>query len=233
MGQFTAAVAAGALAFSDGLQLVLERGRLMGEYTGKRPGGMATVLGLKDGEVSDVVREAAPDGSVGVGVFNGPGHTVISGDVGALERAMALARERGGRVLRLPISVPGHMPLMEDAARQLSKSINALPFRDPEPPLVSNISAKLLTRAEEVRQELADQICKAVQWARCVRAMSDEGTGTFVEVGPGQVLSKLVRRITGDAQVLDAEHITTEELLALADVSPAPVRSSVPVEAAG
>jgi [acyl-carrier-protein] S-malonyltransferase len=169
-----------------------------------------------------------------VAVYNGPGHTVISGDVGPLQRAMQLARERGARVLRLPISVPGHMPLMQDAARELSLSIDALPFHDPQPPLVSNMSAKLLTRADEVRQELSDQICKAVQWARCVTAMADQGTGTFVEVGPGQVLSKLVHRILGDeAHGLSAERASTEELLGLAGASFDSVPSSVPLEAAG
>lgn len=234
LGQFSAAIAAGALAFSDGLQIVMERGRIMGEWSRNRPGGMATVLGLKDEQVAYVCRAAAPDGSVGVAVYNGPGHTVISGDVGPLQRAMQLARERGARVLRLPISVPGHMPLMQDAARELSLSIDALPFHDPQPPLVSNMSAKLLTRADEVRQELSDQICKAVQWARCVTAMADQGTGTFVEVGPGQVLSKLVHRILGDeAHGLSAERASTEELLGLAGASFDSVPSSVPLEAAG
>ena len=233
LGQFTAAVAAGALAFSDGLQLVMERGRIMGEWSRNRPGGMATVLKLPEDDVVDVCRTAAPDGSVGVAVYNGPLHTVISGDVGPLQRAMQLARERGGHVLRLPISVPGHMPLMEEAARELSRKIDALRFHDPQPPLVSNVSAKLLTRAEDVRQELSDQICKAVQWARCVTAMSNEGTGTFVEVGPGQVLSKLVKRISRDAHVLNTETATPQELLDLAGASSCPVPSSVPVEAAG
>jgi len=233
LGQFTAAVAAGALAFSDGLQLVMERGRIMGEWSRNRPGGMATVLKLQQDDVVDVCRTAAPDGSVGVAVYNGPLHTVISGDVGPLQRAMQLARERGGHVLRLPISVPGHMPLMEDAARELSRKIDALRFHDPQPPLVSNVSAKLLTRAEDVRQELSDQICKAVQWARCVTAMSTEGTGTFVEVGPGQVLSKLVKRIARDAHVLNTETATPQELLDLAGASSDSVPSSVPVEAAG
>ncbi len=221
LGQFTAAVAADALDFSDGLRLVLERGRIMAEWARNRPGGLATVLGLNDRDVRTVCREASPEGKVGVAVLNGPGQTVISGEVGPLQQAMALARERGGRVLRLPISVPGHTPLMRDAARELSRFIASLTFRDPSPPLVSNISAKLLTTAEEVREELANQICAAVQWARCVIAMANQGAGTFVEVGPGQALSKLVRRITGDAQVFGAEDAATSELSKLAAAVPA------------
>jgi len=217
LGQFTAAVGSGSLDFGDGLRLVRERGRIMADWARQRPGGLATVLGLNERAVRGVCREASPEGRVGVAVFNGPGHTVVSGEAGPLQRAMQLARERGGRVLRLPISVPGHTPLMRDAARELSRFIASLPFRDPNAPLVSNISAKLLTTAEEVREELADQICAAVQWGRCVVAMANEGAGTFVEVGPGQVLAKLVRHISRESDVLDSEAASNDDLLTLTE----------------
>ncbi len=217
LGQFTAAVASGALEFSDGLRLVLERGRIMADRVRTRPGGMATVLGMGEADVKDICREASPEGNVRAAVFNGPGQTVISGDVGPLQRAMQLARERGGRVLRLPISVPGHTPIMHGAGRELSRFISALPFRDPDPPVVSSISAKLLTRAEEVRQELSDQLVSAVQWARCVLTMANQGAGAFVEIGPGRALSKMVRRITGDARVLGTEDTSPDELLELVE----------------
>jgi [acyl-carrier-protein] S-malonyltransferase len=205
LGQFSAAVAANTIDFGDGLRLVLERGRIMAEWARSRPGGLATVLGMSDRDVHQVCKDASPEGLVGVAVLNGPGQTVISGEAGALQRAMALARERGGRVLRLPISVPGHTPLMRDAARELSRVIATLPFRDPDPPLVSSISAKLLTRAEEVREELSNQICAAVQWGRCVVTMANQGTNLFVEVGPGHALTKMVRRIRGDVEALGVE----------------------------
>lgn len=228
LGQFSAAVAADALDFSDGLRLVLERGRIMAEWARNRPGGLATVLGLNDRVVRQVCREASPEGKVRVAVLNGPGQTVISGEVSALQRAMALARERGGRVLRLPISVPGHTPIMRDAARELSRFISSLSFREPNPPLVSNISAKLLTTAEEVREELSNQICAAVQWARCVVAMANQGAGAFVEVGPGEALSKLVRRIRSEAQVFGAEGASAPDLLNLAMTVPAGVPAGPP-----
>jgi [acyl-carrier-protein] S-malonyltransferase len=220
LGQFSAAVAAGSLDFGDGLRLVLERGRIMAEWARTRPGGLVSVLGLSDRAVRQICRDASTDGSVSIAVLNGPGQTVISGETGALQRAMALARERGGRALRLPISVPGHTPLMRDASKELSRFISSLQFRDPNPPIVSNISARLLTTAEEVRAELAGQICAAVQWARCVLAMANEGTGLFVEVGPGHALSKLVRRITGDVEVFDAESASPSELQMLAATIP-------------
>ena len=223
LGQFSAAVASDSLDFSDGLRLVQERGRIMAEWARERPGGLVTVLGLNDRAVRQVCREASPEGKVGVAVLNGPGQTVISGEAGPLQRAMQLARERGGRVLRLPISVPGHTPLMRDAAREMSRFISSLSFRDPNPPIVSNISAKLLTTADEVREELSNQICAAVQWARCVVAMANEGAGSFVEVGPGQALSKLVRRIKGDVEVFGAENVSNDDLLHLAATLPAAV----------
>ncbi len=226
LGQFTAAIAAGTLALTDGLQLVMERGRIMSEWARNRPGGMVTVLGMNDEQVLGVCKDAAPDGSVGVAVYNGNGHTVISGDLGPLAKAMEIAKDRGGRVLRLPIGVPGHTPLMRDAAIELGKFMEASPFSDPEPPLVSNITGKLLTRAEEVREELSDQVCKAVDWARCVVTMANEGTGVFLEVGPGLALSKMVRRIADDRQALGAEQITDEQLLGLPGVEGASVKAA-------
>ena len=226
LGQFTAAVAAGAIDFGDGLRLVLERGRIMAERVRTRPGGMATILGMNEADIDDVCREASPEGNVRAAVFNGPGQTVISGDVGPLQRAMQIARERGARTLRLPISVPGHTPIMGDAASELSRAISTLPFRDPDPPLVSNISAQLLTRAEEVRQELSDQLGAAVQWARCVLAMANQGAGAFIEVGPGRSLSKMVRRITSEATVLSTED-APEDVIRLMEAVRVPVAATM------
>lgn len=219
LGQFTAAIAAGTLALTDGLQLVMERGRIMSEWARNRPGGMVTVLGMNDEQVNDVCKDAAPDGSLGVAVRNGPGHTVISGDLGPLDKAMEIAKERGGRVLRLPIGVPGHTPLMREAAAKLATFIETAPFHDPDPPLVSNMTGKLLTRAEEVREELSDQICKAVDWARCVITMANEGTGVFLEVGPGLALTKMVRRVAEGSETIGADQITNEQLLELPTTS--------------
>ena len=221
LGQYTAAVASGALEFSDGLRLVRERGRMMADWARNRPGGLASVLGLDEHSVDAVCREASPEGKVGVAVLNTPGQTVIAGEEDALEQAMALARARGGRVMRLPISVPSHIPLMRDVARELAKFIDTLPFREPETPLVSNVSAKLLTTAEELREELSGQICAAVQWVRCVGEMANQNVVAFVEVGPGRALSKMVRRIEGErAQTFSAEDASSSALLALAATVP-------------
>jgi [acyl-carrier-protein] S-malonyltransferase len=147
---------------------------------------------------------------------------MISGGAAALQRAAALARERGARLVRrLPISTPGHSPLMRDAADQMSRFMKKVAFRNPDPPLVSNISARVLKSAEEVRDELSDQMCSAVEWARCVTVMADSGVDTFVELGPGNALSKMVRHLSKDVETVSTEEAPTEALLSLTEELPA------------
>lgn len=196
LGQFSAATASGALDFGEALQLVLQRGRIMKEWARRRPGGLASLLGLDDDTAEEVCAEASSEGEVGVAARNAPGQTVIAGETPALERAIALAREKGGRVIRLPISVPGHTPMMREAAAELGRILARVPFRDPEVPIVSNITALFLSQAEEVRQELSGQLCSAVQWARCLVTMANQGVAAFVEVGPGEALSRIARRVS-------------------------------------
>jgi [acyl-carrier-protein] S-malonyltransferase len=201
LGQFSAAAASGAVDFNEALRLVLERGRIMKAWAQRRPGGLATLLGLDDGMAEEVCAQASSEGEVGVAARNAPGQTVIAGEIPALERAMALARQKGARVIRLPISVPGHIPMMREAAAELGRTLARVPFRDPEVPIVSNITALLLTRSEEVRRELSDQLCSAVQWARCLVTMANQGVSAFVEVGPGETLSRIARRVSSGIPV--------------------------------
>lgn len=215
LGQYSAAVAADCLDFEHGLQLVRERGRIMSDWAEENPGGLAAVLGLDEQIVDQICSEVSPEGKVSIAVVNCHGQTVLSGQDGYLEPAMELARERGGKVRRLSISVPSHTPLMRDAADELARFIDKLPFRDPHPPLVSNISAKVLTTADEVRHELAEQIRAAIQWARCVMTMIDEGAGPFIELGPGKALTNLMKRINSDVEVFNAETASDADLLEL------------------
>ncbi len=220
LGQYSAAVAANAIDFSDGLRLVQERGRIMADWAKNRPGGLAALLGLSDDDVAEICDDAGTEGTVAVAVYNCPGQVVVSGDIDAIETTMKLARDRGGRVRRLPISVPSHTPLMRDAARELARFSEQLRYRDPNPPLVSSISARLLTTASEVRDELSNQLCAAVQWANCVMAMRDEGIHRFVEVGPGQALTNLFRRITGEVEALSTDAASGDDLRELAGPVP-------------
>ncbi len=196
LGQFTALVAAGSLGFTETLTLVRERGRLMAEAGTARPGGMAAVLGLEEAELVAVCAEASSEGIINVANANCPGQIVISGEVGALERAMELAKAAGAkRVARLPVSIASHSPLMEDVSRQLKALTDALPIQDPAFPIVGNVSARPLTTAAEIRADLEHHVERPVNWTGSVQAMIALGADTFVELGPGTVLAGLIKRI--------------------------------------
>jgi [acyl-carrier-protein] S-malonyltransferase len=196
LGQFTAMVAARVLDFADALRLVRERGRLMKEAGEQRPGGMAAVIGLDDDALAAVVEEAADAGVIRVANANCPGQTVISGEIPALERASALAQERGARkVARLGVSIASHSPLMADAASQLNALLETVDLRDPEIPIVGNVSAAPITTVAQLREEMGRHMESPVRWTDSVRAMVDMGVEQFVELGPGAVLAGLNRRI--------------------------------------
>lgn len=206
LGEFTALVAAGVLDFRDALVLVRERGRLMKQSGEERPGGMAAIIGLEREELERVCEEAGEVGIVVLANDNCPGQSVISGELAALERAMQIAEERGARrAVRLGISIASHSPLMERAAQQLNDLVARMPLRDPEVPIVANITGQILTTVDDVRAEIAQHVLMPVQWSSSVKEMVNGGVTTFLEVGPGQVLSGLIRRIKRDVQTLSAK----------------------------
>ena len=203
LGEFTALVAADVIDFDSALLLVRERGRLMKENGTERPGGMLAVLGLDREVVEAVVAEAAGSGIITLANANSPGQIVLSGEAAALDRAAELARARGAaRVVRLPISIASHSPLMARAAAQFGEIVARLPLRQPRIPVVANITGQILTSADDIRKELADHILKPVQWTSSVVEMVARGSAEFLEIGPGQVLSGLIRRISQDAHVV-------------------------------
>ncbi len=202
LGEYSALVAAGVLDFPDALRLVRERGRLMKESGDQRPGGMAAVLGMDQAVLRQVCARAAEHGVVVLANDNCPDQTVISGERPALERALQLIREAGARAIPLNISIASHSPLMQQAAEQLSVLLSSIHIRDPQVPIVANIAGQILTSAEEIRRELSQQLCLPVEWTRSVGAMLERGIDTFIEVGPGQVLSRLIRRISPDVSAL-------------------------------
>ena len=203
LGEFTALVAADVIDFDSALLLVRERGRLMKENGTERPGGMLAVLGLYREVVEAVVAEAAASGIITLANANSPGQIVLSGEAAALDRAAELARARGAaRVVRLPISIASHSPLMARAAAQFGEIVARLPLRQPRIPVVANITGQILTSADDIRKELADHILKPVQWTSSVVEMVARGSAEFLEIGPGQVLSGLIRRISQDAHVV-------------------------------
>lgn len=203
LGEFTALTAAGVLEFKHVLQLVRERGRLMREAGIERPGGMAAIIGLDDETLAQVCRDSEDEGIINVANANCPGQTVISGEVAALLRAMDLAKERGARrVARLGVSIASHSPLMSRVSTQLGDLIGRMPLRTPHVPIVGNVTGQALTTVEDIRHELAHHVERPVNWTRSVREMVDGGATTFVEIGPGNVLSGLIRRINRDVQTV-------------------------------
>jgi [acyl-carrier-protein] S-malonyltransferase len=204
LGEFTALVAADVLDFGATLRTVQERGRLMKEQGAARPGGMAAILGMEAPQLRAICEQVEREGGViSMANANSPGQTVLSGEVGALQRAMALAREQGAqRVVRLAISIASHSPLMQRAATQFAVLVRSLPLREPRMPIVANITGQLLETADQVRAELIDHLLRPVEWSRSVLEMISQGTTTFVEIGPGQVLSGLIRRINHEVRVL-------------------------------
>lgn len=200
VGEYTALVAAGVLDFEDAIKLVRERGRLMCESGEQQPGGMAAVIGLDDAALEAVVQEAQAEGVITLANANSPGQTVLSGEVTALQRAMELATARGARLVkRLAVDVASHSPLMQQAGQRFGELVNQIQMRPPEMPLIANISARALTTVEELRDELSQHLTRPVQWTRSVQEMMAHGVDTFVEIGPRQVLSSLIKRISKQA----------------------------------
>lgn len=203
MGEYTAMVAADVLDYADALRLVRDRGRLMQESGVRTPGGMAAVIGLDTTTLEGVVRKARDLGEIALANLNSPLQSVISGEIGALLRAMDLAKEAGARrVARLKISIASHSPLMQNAATQLAERLSQIHLREPRIPVVANITGQVMHSASEIKRELAEGLCKPVQWTRSVLEMTNAGGRTFVELGPGQVLSGLIKRIDSSVQTL-------------------------------
>lgn len=200
LGEYSALAAAGALSFEDGLRVVRRRGALMAHAGDERSGTMAAILNMDDDALVAVCEEASDgvDSVVQPANFNAPGQVVISGDVAAVERAMALASERGARrVVALPVSGAFHSPLMEHAREGLAEALNALNIQKPRYPVYLNVTAEPTTDPEMIRGRLLEQLTAPVRWAQTQRQMHEDGATRFVEVGAGKVLTGLVRRTLG------------------------------------
>lgn len=201
LGEYTALVAAGAIGFREAVGLVQKRGQYMAEAVSPGSGLVAAVLGLSESEVFEVCKEAAASGVVAPANLNSPGQTVIAGEKVAVERALELAKARGAkRVKPLPVSVPVHTPLMQVAADRLKKDIDSLDWSDLKVPLINNVEAKALRSAEDVRVSLVQQLPSSVRWQETIHTMWAMGITNFIEIGPGKVLTGLVKRIVPEAK---------------------------------
>lgn len=217
LGEYAAHVVAGTIAFPDAVRIVRARGRFMQEAVPEGDGAMAAVLGLSREPLEDACREAARDDVVACANFNGPGQIVIAGHARAVERACAAALARGAkRTVPLAVSAPFHCALMEPAAVRLAEVLDAVPFSDPAVPVYTNADAGPVTKGPAARDALVRQVASPVRWEEEVTRMAADGLDTFVEFGPGRVLSNLVRRIVDGAAVVSvSEPQGVEAALAL------------------
>lgn len=204
LGEYSALVAAGVLTFENGLKLVKERSRLMHEAGQKNPGTMGALIGLDISAVAEVCKIASEYGVVQAANFNSPGQIAISGSVDAVTKALEIAKEKGAkRAVELVVSGAFHSPLMEDAQIGLSDALMNTEMSDSKIPFYSNVTAKAVQNASEIRELLLQQLTNPVKWQDIIQRMINDNYNTFLEVGPGKVLKGLIKRIDKEA-VCDA-----------------------------
>ena len=203
LGEYSALVAAGALAFEDGLRLVRLRGELMQKAGEENPGTMAAVVGLDAKVVGEVCCTAWTEGIVQAANFNSPGQIVISGSVNGVRKAMELGKQRGAKLVKeLVVSGAFHSPLMQSAKDGLKVALaDKTEFRDAKIPVYTNVTAKPVQKADEIRKMLFEQVTSPVRWEETIVNMSADGASRFIEIGPGKVLQGLVKRIAPGASI--------------------------------
>lgn len=224
LGEWSAHVAAGTLSFPDALRAVKARGRAMQIAVPAGEGAMAAVLNLSAEAIAEACAEAAAETGkpVSPANFNTPDQTVVSGAKAAVERAAELLKARGARkVVLLPVSAPFHCALMQPAQEEVAHVLGGLSLADPRIPVAANVSASLVTTAAEARDALIRQVTGTVRWAGCVQALVDSGAQFFLEVGPGKVLTGLLRQIDRSLKCMQVEDPATLEkaLAAIAEQS--------------
>jgi [acyl-carrier-protein] S-malonyltransferase len=198
LGEYTAAVASGALSFEDGMRLVSLRGKLMAAAQSERPGTMAAIIGLPIEQLSQICEEASEAGTVAPANLNTPSQIVVSGEVAGVERAMDLAKEAGAeKVVRLQVGAAFHSELMKPAQAKMAEAMEGVEWNEPHVPMAANATGGLVTTADEIHQALILQIASPVRWVECVQALDGAGCTTYLELGSGRVLSGLVRQVLG------------------------------------
>ncbi|MEZ2348518.1 ACP S-malonyltransferase [Terriglobus sp. RCC_193] len=208
LGEYSAHVAAGTLTFADAVRTVRLRGQFMQQAVPEGKGGMSAILGLDAGRIGELCQQASDEHNtiVAPANLNAPEQTVISGEATAVTRAGELCKEAGAkRVVPLPVSAPFHCKLMEPAAERLAAELERIVILDPQIPVASNVDARMISRRADVRDCLIRQVTGAVRWVDCVELLKTSGATTFIEVGPGKVLSGLMRQIDRAQKMLNVE----------------------------
>jgi [acyl-carrier-protein] S-malonyltransferase len=204
LGEYTALAAAGVFDFATAIYLTRQRGRLMHQAGLENPGGMAAVIGLDEALLAEICNQS----DTRIVNFNCPGQLVISGDVNSLRKAIELAEAKGARrVMPLQVSGAFHTHYMQPAADSLAEIIDNIHFDTPQIPIVANTTASEITTVEMAKEELLNQLCNSVQWQRSIKYMIDNGVTTFIEIGPGRVLSGLIKRINRDVKAINISDV--------------------------
>lgn len=213
LGEYTSLVAAGMLSVVDAVRLVRERGRLMHEAGQANQGGMVAVMGIDQVSLEEICQQTGTQ----IANINSPGQIVVSGAREALAQMVEMAKSRGARrTVALEVSGAFHSPLMRPALAALSQVISSQAFAPPRFPIVANTTAQPLTSAEAIKEELIEQLCHCVQWQSSIEYMIGAGVSTFIEIGPGQVLSGLIKRISKEVQTLNIGDVPSVKAVGIA-----------------
>jgi [acyl-carrier-protein] S-malonyltransferase len=219
LGEYSALVAAGALQLSDAVRTVRARGRYMQAAVPVGTGAMAAVIGAELNDIQRVCEEAAQGQVCSVANINSPNQIVIAGNAEAIDRAIEMLQGIAKRVIKLNVSAPFHCALMKPAQEQLEPDLEKLVFNEPAAPVVTNVDARVTTAPDELRDALVRQVSAPVRWVESMQLLMRQGVDTFIEAGPGKVLTGLMRQISRDVRMLNVENAaslqaTTETVLA-------------------
>jgi [acyl-carrier-protein] S-malonyltransferase len=209
LGEYSALVVSGALAFADAVQIVRLRGRFMQEAVPVGEGAMAAILGMERGQVEKLCKEAAQGEVLTPANFNCAGQIVISGHAKAVERAMERVKQEGKKAVPLPVSAPFHSPLMKPAGERLEKALEEIPIQDLKIPVVTNVEADINQSKERVKELLVTQVWSPVRWEESMQKITGDGIEQTLEIGPGKVLSGLMKRINPKVETKNIEDIQT------------------------
>ncbi|MBQ3553728.1 MAG: ACP S-malonyltransferase [Clostridia bacterium] len=212
LGEYSAHVASGSLAFADAVRLVRKRGKYMQEEVPVGKGAMAAIMGMDDESVYAVCEKAQSTGIVSPANFNCPGQITVAGEIAAVEAACEIAKEMGAkRALMLPVSAPFHCSMLIGAGEKLEKEMENVTFSEMKIPLITNVTADYVTSKEDIKPLLVRQVSSSVLWEKSVRRMLADGVDTFVEVGPGKALTGFMRKIDKEASVYNVEDMKSLE----------------------
>ncbi len=212
LGEYTAHVASGSIAFTDAVRLVKKRGKYMQEEVPVGVGAMAAIIALSADDVRECCREASDIGVCTGANFNCPGQIVVSGDKAAVEKCCALAKERGAkRAMLLPVSAPFHCALLKGAGEKLEKELDGVEIHDMQIPVITNVTADYVKTSADIKPLLVKQVSNSVLWEDTIRKMLSDGVDTFIEIGPGKTLSGFVKKISKEVGIYNVEDMASLE----------------------